>query len=756
MNPKKEYLYRMFSPAGVYLGLLPTPSNPFGYNQNLLTTFAQMTVTVPQSADVAGTVLTPLTDESLNVITDEAGNAIYPEGTPDLVGSQNSNALIANNNLIKVYEVSSYNPLGKKVFDGYVSKWKTKFGTTDDIDITCISNGQDLSQILVQSGDVAVTNQITDDGSSQTSSNAGLGSWILQTFAASSAYQLSAISLELTATVQAVLSVSIKQQQSTSPQPSTDPTVASGTAIVPIQTKTVTKVSMTQPTTLNPAFTYYIQILWGDSSNLLIFGSASLPYGAGQAYTLTSSGTTFSTPVLIPNYSLYFIIYQHGGNVTGIYTNQDPSQILTDVMSNYTSQGGLITPPVSTVGALFSQPYGDTNIPGAFWSTAVAQQITPVANITFDTLQIKLPIGTTSVPSPYGLFKGSPSSDSVNVTAGSGSYSTGNASVSIPSVIAATVNPNNGIATLVFASPITLTAAQAYYFVFFYNEGLYSASLQGAASTDPAPSSPFGSVYSGLVTANNTSAGMTKPGGIQAMYMVLGLGAGSSPNGGYSSTGNISTYTFKMQTVLQAIQSILSLAPANWYWYVDPATGVLNFAQASTVADIVLIKGRHINDIDIEATQENIKNTAYFTGGDDGSGTSTNILVKVTSSNGTRKGLALLSDNRVNSTNGSTVGARQIARNFLNNNAAETYITNVTVQHTTIDISTIKLGMMVGFAGFGNFMERLLLQVVGINYSPDQVTLQLGTLPLRDSQVVAQLQSQLQYQQTVANPSVPS
>lgn len=757
MNPKKEHIYQMFTPAGVYLGMLPTPSTPFGYNQNLLTTFAQMVVTVPQSADVAGNVLTPITDESGNTITDESGSPLYTEGTPDLVGSTNSNALIANNNLIKVYEVSSYNPNGIKVFDGYVSKWKTKFGTSDDIDITCISNGQDMSQILVQSGDLAVTSQASDDGSSFTSTSAGFGQWILQSFSVATAYQISAISLELTSTVQSTLQISIKQQLSTTPQPSTDTVVASGSVVVPIQTKTVTKVAMTQPTLLNPAYTYYIQIFWQDSSNLTIFSKAGSPYGGGSVYTLGSSGTTFNTPVAQAGYALYFIVYQYGGNVTGVFTNEDPSLILTQVMANYTSQGGLLTPPVSSFTPLASQLYGDSSVPGAVWSTAVAQILNSATSLTFDTVQIKLPQGATTTSSP-NLYRGDPSLDQVNVTSGNGTYglNAANTQVTLPAVLSTSVNPNNGLATIVFASPITLTAATQYYLVWFFNFSSYSNPLQGASSLDPTVSTPFGSLYTGLATFNNASFSMSKPAGIQALYMQLALGAGSTPNGGYSSTGNISTYTFKMQTVLQAIQAIATLAPANWYWYADPATGELKFAQASTTADITLIKGRHINDIDIEATQENVKNNAYFTGGDDGTATSTNILVRATSSNGTRKGLALLSDNRVNSTNGGVVSARQIANNFLNNNAAESYITNVTVQHTTMDINAIKLGMMVGFAGFGNFVERLLLQVVGINRSPDQVTLQLGTLPLRDSQTIAQLQAQLQYQQTVANPTTPS
>jgi hypothetical protein len=760
---QKTYDYKCYSPSGSYLGTIPRSQiiSDFGYNQNIATTFAQMTVLVALDTDVASQPVDFITDESGNPLTDENGNNLVIERQPDNVGSTNSKNLIANNNLIKVYEYSNYYPNGILVFSGYISKWKTNYGGSNEgqVELTCLSNGNDMKDVLVTSGDSVVINQNSDDGSSFTSTNAGFGQWILQTFSLATAYQISGISLELTATVQAQLQIEIKQQISTSPNPGSDPIVASGTVTVPVQTKTVTKVSFTNPTTLNPQYTYYIQILWQDTSNLTIFSKAGQPYGGGNVYTLTSSGTYFLNPVLQAGYSLYFLTYQHGGSVTGAYVNTDPSYMLTDVMNNYTSQGGLITQPVSTLNPVVSQSYGDSNIPGAYWSCAFAQVLQSATNLTFDTIQIKLPIGTTSLSgfqSP-SLYKGSPASDSVTVISGSGSYSTSNPQVSLPAVASTSVNPNNGLATIVFASPITLTGGQAYYLQWFFNQGAFTNGLQGVSTIDPTVSSPFGAIYSGLVLANNTSAGMATVTGVQAAYLILALGAGSSPNGGYSNTGQLATYTFKMNNTLSALQAILALAPANWYWYVDPADGSLHFSIANTVADFTVIKGRHIDEIDIEATKENIKNIAYFTGGDDGTGTNTSILTKVTTAQGSnRLGLALLSDNRVTSTTGGTVTAKLISQNYLNNNSSETYITNLIIQDQTMDINLIKLGMMCGFAGFGNFVDNLLLQVVGITRTPDQVTLQLGSLPKRDSQVVAALNAALQATQTGNVPSVPS
>lgn len=761
MNIATHYLYKIYSPTGTYLGLLPPKAitSDFGYNQLIGSTFAQMTVTVAQSADVAGLPNDVITDESGNPITDENGNTLVTEQSPDIVGGNNSKALMVNNNLIKVYEVSNYHPNGTIVFDGYISKTKTVYGTDDDIELTCLSQGTDMNNILVQSGDIAFISQTTDDGSTFSIGDSGkLPVAIVQSFALSTDTIIGGAAVEITTTTPNNLYINLRRQAGTVPDLNGDVIIASGSLALSAVTKTVEKVSFTSPT-LCVAGNYYITVEWFDTTNASIFASASAPYGAGFVYQVTSAGTYWGSPVLQAGYSLYFVIYEHGGGVTGAYANEDVSAILTDVISNYNSLSGKILPPQSTITPVASQLYGDTNIAGAYWSCAFAQVVQPTgSNLTFDTLQLKFPIGTaaTGAFSGVALYKGDPASDTVTVTSGSGSYGTSNVAVSLPSATA-TINPNNGLGTLVFSTPVTLTAGQEYYFVWFFAQGAFSYNFVGASASDPAPSSPFGAVYSALVLANNSSAGMSTPYGVQAMYMILGLGAGSSPNGGFSVTNQLTSYGFKMQTVVQAIEAIFALAPADWYWYVDPATGLLTFAEASTTADITLTKGKHLEVLELEATKENIKNVAYFTGGDDGTGTNKNILVKETTAQGTNRiGLALLSDNRVDSNNGSTVTARLIADNYLNNNAAETYITSVTVLASTMDLTKIKLGMMVGIRGFGNFIDALLLQVVGINRSPDEAALQLGTLPLRDSKTISQLQTQLAYQQTVDNPATPS
>lgn len=217
-------------------------------------------------------------------------------------------------------------------------------------------------------------------------------------------------------------------------------------------------------------------------------------------------------------------------------------------------------------------------------------------------------------------------------------------------------------------------------------------------------------------------------------------------------TGASVTYTFNFNTVLEGIQKVLTLAPSGWYWTVDPGTSLLTFKQASTTADHTMIYGRHISELEIEATIENIKNNIYFTGGDSGG---TNIFVReidATSLLTTRPGLARLSDNRV--TLQATADA--IVDGYLDENNDEKYITRVRILDGTYDISLFNPGETVGFSGFGTFVDNLILQIVRIEREVDAVTLSLGVLRKRLSTEIETARRSLIEVQTVDNPSAPS
>lgn len=224
-------------------------------------------------------------------------------------------------------------------------------------------------------------------------------------------------------------------------------------------------------------------------------------------------------------------------------------------------------------------------------------------------------------------------------------------------------------------------------------------------------------------------------------------------SGSVDLAGYTVNYTFKLNTVLEGIKKMRDLAPSDFYWYIDPATNKLYFKEQPTTANHVLVLGKHIANLDLEYTIENIKNIVYITGGDIGAGVS--LLAKYTNEDSLsnhRIGLERLNDNRVTQSE----SAELLSEDVLNSNSTGVYRTTVTILEDTYDIESFNLGQMVNFKGFGNFIDNLLLQIVGVERSPDQITLSLGTTAPRATRTVEALKRQLNSVLTVNNPDVPA
>lgn len=226
---------------------------------------------------------------------------------------------------------------------------------------------------------------------------------------------------------------------------------------------------------------------------------------------------------------------------------------------------------------------------------------------------------------------------------------------------------------------------------------------------------------------------------------------------GFPLTYDSVTYTFKIQTILQSIQKVLDLAPAGYYWYIDPATLMMTFQIAATYPEIIVRKTADIKQLEVVSTKEKLINNVYFVGGDDGTATNTDIFVnKNNVLTGDRLGSILLTDNRVTSTTGGLTTARLIAQNYLDNNNVEKYETKLFVPANVTDVNLFHIGQMVGFNGFGNFVDSLLLQIVNLAYSPDGVELTLGSVPPKTSTALNKLSNSLQITQTAKAPITPS
>lgn len=217
-------------------------------------------------------------------------------------------------------------------------------------------------------------------------------------------------------------------------------------------------------------------------------------------------------------------------------------------------------------------------------------------------------------------------------------------------------------------------------------------------------------------------------------------------------TGLSLTVSFNTETILDAIKKVLSVAPAGFYFYVDLGSDILYFKNTLTTPTYKLIKGRHLNKVNLILSTENLKNDLLFSGAETAG---TNLYTEYEdqdSQSNYGKRLAIKSDNRV-SIQGT---ADAIGDSFIDENKEEYFETTVTVMDRTIDNTLFKPGQTVGLRGFGSFIDGLTLQIVRLEYYPTYVNLTLGNLPKRFTAEFENVLKGLVAQQTAANPSAPS
>lgn len=214
----------------------------------------------------------------------------------------------------------------------------------------------------------------------------------------------------------------------------------------------------------------------------------------------------------------------------------------------------------------------------------------------------------------------------------------------------------------------------------------------------------------------------------------------------------VPTYTFQTNTVSEGLDILLDLSPPGFYYTIDPGTNILTFKKINTTADHVLVFRKHIQNLDLSASIEKLKNDIYFTGGLSGA---TNIFINrknQNSINGFGSEIDRITDVKVTDTS----VASSIALNYLDKVDDEVYETDVEIIDGQVDITKYNLGDTVGFANFGTFPDSVIIPIVRVSRDMEIAELALGTLPVRQSDLIQESQEDLLALQTVANPTQPS
>lgn len=230
--------------------------------------------------------------------------------------------------------------------------------------------------------------------------------------------------------------------------------------------------------------------------------------------------------------------------------------------------------------------------------------------------------------------------------------------------------------------------------------------------------------------------------------------------GGYSSTsvdttGTVTSYTFKLNTYYEGIKKLIELAPANWFWYYDSAQDLVWFKPRPTTVTHTFELGTHINDISIERHIEELVNDVRFLGGEVTAGAGDNVYRKYTDATSITTygvGLKRITDDRVKLYDTADI----LSQSELDQYKNPRYRAVLTIQDGTYIIEDIRLGELVALRNFDNYIDGLTMQIVGLDYNPDQVRLQLDSLLPRVDKRVEDIKRNLEQVSTQNAPSTPS
>lgn len=217
-------------------------------------------------------------------------------------------------------------------------------------------------------------------------------------------------------------------------------------------------------------------------------------------------------------------------------------------------------------------------------------------------------------------------------------------------------------------------------------------------------------------------------------------------------TSTTVSYTFRVNTFLEVLRKAIELAPFDWYWYVDVGDDLVYFKDKPTEVSHTFVLGKHIEGLDLESSIEDITNVVYFTGGETAGVNLFKKYTDATSISTYRRGLKRISDHRVTL----DASADLISEAEIERNSVPRYKTSLVILDSVYDIETIRLGQLVTFRNFGNYIDELELQIVGLSYTPDKVTLQLDTLYPSVNKRVEDLRRNLVELDNVNTPVAPT
>jgi hypothetical protein len=215
-------------------------------------------------------------------------------------------------------------------------------------------------------------------------------------------------------------------------------------------------------------------------------------------------------------------------------------------------------------------------------------------------------------------------------------------------------------------------------------------------------------------------------------------------------TGTEVSITFQTNTIAEALEQVVKLCPAEWYWTYDPGTNIYSLKTLSSEPTRKFTNKGDIVSLKLRKSLTQLINQVYFSGGGDPA-----LFRKVTdiaSRNQYRKALKKLSDSRVTDDDTAVI----ISQSEIDRYKDPIYIATATISGQHPDpIEDIELGEKIGFLNFGNFIDDIELQISAMSYNLDTLSLDLGVILPKVTKRIEDIKRNLDIEQQKNNPAVP-
>lgn len=240
----------------------------------------------------------------------------------------------------------------------------------------------------------------------------------------------------------------------------------------------------------------------------------------------------------------------------------------------------------------------------------------------------------------------------------------------------------------------------------------------------------------------------------------------------------IDSYTFDTCSILDAINKIVSMSPANWYWYLDE-NNIVQFHEFSETSDHILFVKKDVNNIKPYKRVENVKNICYVIGKETAG---VNLLKKyerAASITNYGRSVEFITDGRITDAN----TAQRFADAILDTNDEPEVRTQIKIVDNNndnelgYDIESIHPGDVITVLNFLSKKTYSLwgqalwgvdkwgydianvtatkANVVKVDYTPNSIYLEVSSILPQVSRTVNELRRRLDAEASASNPSAP-